>query len=79
MHLCKKQNESKLQMVARPAHSKGTCPWGLSWGVCIPGNWGGGTAHRPGNFRVNTSCPPTPPPHPRLVACTLSPETKRSG
>ena len=26
MHLCKKQNESRLQMVARPTHSKGTCP-----------------------------------------------------
>ena len=59
MHLCKKQNESKLQMVARPAHSKGTCPLPLvgslhSWQL------GGGTAHRPGNFRVKTSCPPSP-------------------
>ena len=54
MDLCKKQNESRLQMVARPTHSKGTCPVPLhSW------KWGSGTAHRPGNFQVNTSCPPS--------------------
>ena len=58
MNLCKKQNESRLQMVARPTHSKGTCPVPLmgslySWKL---GQWHSSQAR---NFRVNTSCPPS--------------------
>lgn len=61
MHLCKKQNESRLQMVAVTYLPKGTCPVPLM-GSLHSGNWGGGTAHRPGTWgntqpQVAARCP----------------------
>ena len=64
MHLCKKQNESKLQMVARPAHSKGTCPLPLvgslhSWQL---GRWHSSQARELPSEHFLPAYPPTPPP-----------------
>lgn len=69
MNLCKKQNESRLQMVARPTHSKGTCPVPLMGSLH---SWQLGWGRRSQAGEVNTFPAPQ-------VACTLSPGTNRCG